>query len=136
MKNFTIFVIKIFKNMVQESEMSYGEKVEMYKVLEKEELIKLLIESNNLLSTLVESVIKDNKVGNNVNKKLKIFYYSNSSDNVQGSYVICISDSLKSAKKIISEELTKNGLVFNDKIEIKVNNLIKGDIIYSSDGDF
>ena len=67
---------------------------------------------------------------------LKIYYYSNSKDGLNGSYVICISSSLDSAKKTIEKELNEMGLVFNDKIQIKINDIIDNDILYSDDGDF
>jgi hypothetical protein len=67
---------------------------------------------------------------------LKIYYYSNSKDGINGSYVICISSSLDSAKKTIEKELNEMGLVFNDKIQMKINDIKDNDILYSDDGDF
>jgi len=41
------------KNMVQTSEMSHQEKVEIYRFLDKEQLIEMLIESNNMIKKLI-----------------------------------------------------------------------------------
>lgn len=43
--------------MYQVVEMSYQEKVEMYRLIDKEDLIKMLIECNNLLSRLTPKVV-------------------------------------------------------------------------------
>ncbi len=38
--------------MIQVSEMSHNEKVEIYQLIEKEKLIEMLIEANNVISKL------------------------------------------------------------------------------------
>jgi hypothetical protein len=46
-----------FSQMVQVVEMSHQEKIEMYRMIDKERLIEMLIEANNVISRLTPKVV-------------------------------------------------------------------------------
>ena len=55
--------------MIQIVEMSHEEKVEMYMCIDKERLIEMLIEANNILSSLAPKIEYCDNVSLNVNDK-------------------------------------------------------------------
>lgn len=52
--------------MVQTVEMSYEEKVEMYQLVEKNKLIEMLIEANNVISKLTPKIALSEPLDNEV----------------------------------------------------------------------